>query len=586
MRFNNYIVEEKEKIKVIALTSHLENGDEEDTYESVKRIQEECEKKKIKCFVIFAEEGYIERDDNNIPRIFDLNNKNGIILDKSNTVVFIRGNISKSKVCMDLISQVERHEVFCINNRSTIEECADKYRTILTLANADISTPKTSIITNEHGIKVAFEKVGDMFPVVLKTLSGSKGIGVFTANDWSTLKSTLQTIWKIDPSVEILIQEYIENDYDIRIHVVGNDVIAAMKRLKIKNDFRSNYSLGGKTEKIKLTDEQIEMAIRANKAVNGIWTGVDMMMGKDGPIIIEVNSSPGIKGIEKTTNKNVVGKVIDYVENKDIWIKKTIECGFIEKLIIKGLGELNAKMDTGNGSYCIIHSDKWKIKDDKVIWKFHNKEYTHDLEDIKKIRMGALKDRVEERPVILLDVELYGTIYKDIRFTLSNRDGYFGDVLMNRDFIRKANLVINPAKRHMLAVDVVKEEKEIKEPDKEPEKIDSEKPTEDNVEDAIIKQELDKNVLSDFKKEFDDDTKKEVKEMMDEILNALDAEFHYGRPEKGSFGWKTEERIAMYVFDALKKGERNVDKLGELVHRGWSEVTNEHYKDGDKDEQD
>lgn len=452
MRLNKFIVENENKFKVIILTTHKEKeSDEDDTYRTVKRLKNECVKRKIECHVVFAEDSYIERDEYNIPILKNVKNDGIIILDKNNTVCFVRGSVSKKKSCIDLLSQIERHEIFCINHRNTIEQCSDKFRTILKLADANIPVPKTALISNENGMKIAFEKVGNNFPVVLKTLTGSKGVGVFTANDWPSLKSTMQTIWKISDETEILIQEYIESDYDIRVHVLGNDVIAAMKRYKIKDDFRSNYSLGGEIEEIKLTKQQEEIAIYAAKAMNATWSGVDMMMDDDTPMIIEVNSSPGTEGIEKATGKNIVGMVIDYISNRKNWTKKTIECGFVEKIKVNGIGYLSAKFDTGNGAIPSIHADSWEIKDgNKIIWHLNGNRYMNTLEDVKDIEVGGLKNKTEKRPVICLTVEFMGEIYNDMKFALSNRAGYIADVLLNRNFIKSANLVINPAKKYIL----------------------------------------------------------------------------------------------------------------------------------------
>ena len=364
----------------------------------------------------------------------------------------VRGSVG-ARHNLDLITQIERHEIFCVNSRRTIEECSDKYRTILTVANAGLTAPKSALVTSEAGLKISFEKIGEKFPVVLKTITGSKGIGVFTANDWPSLKSTLQTIWKIDEDTEILIQEYIDADFDMRVHVLGETVLASMKRFKIKDDFRSNYSLGGKVEKVKLTDEQIEIAIKAAKAVGAVWCGVDLMEGEDGETyIIEINSSPGTEGIEKASGVDITSKVLDYILDKDNWTRTPIECGYIEKVDIEGFGELSAKLDTGNGSYCVMHADKYEIEKDKVTWSHNGKEYKHKLEGIKTIRRGGLKEDEEDRPVVLLDVGFAGTVYKDIKFTLSNRESRSTPILLNRMFIRKANLVVNAGKRYVLTV--------------------------------------------------------------------------------------------------------------------------------------
>jgi hypothetical protein len=292
------------------------------------------------------------------------------------------------------------------------------------------------------------------FPCVLKTLTGSKGIGVFQADTWEGMKSTLQTIWKIEPDTEIIIQEFIEADYDVRVHVLGGKVIAAMKRHKIKKDFRSNYSLGGKVEKVTLSEKETEIAILSAKAVGGLWVGVDMMEDKDGNIfVIEVNSSPGTEGIMMATNKPIIDIVLNYIIDKKYWKLKTIECGYIENVKIEKIGDFDAKFDTGNSSYCVLHTDEYKISDDHiVVWTNGGRTFKNELHGMKTVKAGTLGVKEsEERPVILLDVTFNGTVYKDVKFTLSKREGK-KPANMNVTFIKRAGLSINPAKKYILSV--------------------------------------------------------------------------------------------------------------------------------------
>jgi hypothetical protein len=143
--------------------------------------------------------------------------------------------------------------------------------------------------------------------------------------------------------------------------------------------------------------------------------------------------------------------VIDYISNRKNWTKKTIECGFVEKIKVNGIGYLSAKFDTGNGAIPSIHADSWEIKDgNKIIWHLNGNRYMNTLEDVKDIEVGGLKNKTEKRPVICLTVEFMGEIYNDMKFALSNRAGYIADVLLNRNFIKSANLVINPAKKYIL----------------------------------------------------------------------------------------------------------------------------------------
>jgi len=454
MRLNNYIIENSENIiKIIILTSHKDGGDEEEgLFKTAKIIKNTCKKRNIPYYIVFAENAYIDRDDDNNIFIHNVNDKKGFQIHKSNTVCLVRGSIMRLKSSLDLLSQLEKNDIFCVNNRQTIEECSDKYRTILKIADVGVPAPKTALVTDIRGLENAFERIGGKFPCVLKTLTGSKGIGVFQADSWEGMKSTLQTIWKINPDTEVILQEFINADYDMRIHVLGNKVIAAMKRFKIKKDFRSNYSLGGKVEKTTLTEEQEDIAILAAKAVGAIWAGVDMMEDNEGNLyVIEVNSSPGTEGIMKATGKPIVDMVLDYILDKDHWRIKPIECGYIENINIELLGNYDAKMDTGNSSYCVIHADKWSIKDDYVTWIHNGKSYEHKLETIKNFKRGGLQNKFEERPVILLDVTFNGTLYKDIKFAISNRDG-LTQILMNRTFIKMAGLIINPARKYVVSI--------------------------------------------------------------------------------------------------------------------------------------
>jgi len=257
-------------------------------------------------------------------------------------------------------------------------------------------------------------------------------------------------IWKINPDEELLMQQYIETDHDVRVHVLGDEVIAAMKRYVIPGDFRSNFSLGGKVEATKLTEEEIEMCIKASKSIRATWAGVDYLQDKDGNYyIIEINSSPGTTGIEKATNEDVVNMVVDHVTDKDNWRLKAQECGWIEILKVNDIGEFKAKFDTGNGSLCVLHADSFTIEDGKVRWKLGDKFYQKPFKTIKEVHVGGLRDYVEKRPVVELDVEFDGVIYKEVDFTLDNRSDRI-PILINRRFMRKANLMVNPREKYLL----------------------------------------------------------------------------------------------------------------------------------------
>jgi biotin carboxylase len=187
-RLDNFVAEATEDIvKIVVLTSLKDNGDEEDDgrlHKTAKIIKQTCIDKNIPYYLVFCENAYISKDDNDNSYIHNINDKKGFRISKKDTVVLVRGSVANSKSSLDLLSQIERREIFCVNSRQTIEECSDKFRTILKIADAGLLAPKTALVSNENGLKAAFERVGETFPIVMKTLTGAKGIGVFKADTW------------------------------------------------------------------------------------------------------------------------------------------------------------------------------------------------------------------------------------------------------------------------------------------------------------------------------------------------------------------------------------------------------------------
>lgn len=466
MGIKQYLTEgnDVKDIKIVLLTGRKNSSDPNDLFKTAKRFKEVFERRGINHYIAFTENCYLTKIDDKL-KIYNIEDAKGFEISKEDTIVIARNSVMNLLASLDLLSRIERNDIFCINSRDNIEICADKYRTILRLNDGGIQTPKTALISDLASLENAFERVGGKFPCVLKTVVGSQGVGVFIADTWMGMKSTLQAIWKLDKTTEILMQEYIEADYDIRIHVLGGKVIAAMKRIKIKEDFRSNYSLGGNIKPIELTEEQEKIAILTAKAVDGVWVGVDMMQDREGNLyVLEVNSSPGTEGIEIASKINVINRVINFASNKDNWVREPLESGYIERITIEDIGDVTAKMDTGNGAACVINADKWEVKDKKIIWWHDGKKFEHDQKGTKHIRIRDSNGEFMERPTIYLNVEFNGKKYKDVEFTVSNRMGMSTSALMNRKFIRMANLTINPAKKYALTIKGGEEaKKEVKE---------------------------------------------------------------------------------------------------------------------------
>jgi ribosomal protein S6--L-glutamate ligase len=169
-------------------------------------------------------------------------------------------------------------------------------------------------------VEEIFTEIGS-FPVIIKLLEGTQGIGVVLAENRSAASSVIESFHGL--KARIIVQEFIKEakGADIRAFVVDGKVVGAMKRQAKEGEFRSNLHRGGKAELIKLSREEKEIAIASAKAMGLGVAGVDMLQSKRGPLVMEVNSSPGLEGIEKATGVNVAGKIIEYLE-KNIYRNK------------------------------------------------------------------------------------------------------------------------------------------------------------------------------------------------------------------------------------------------------------------------
>jgi ribosomal protein S6--L-glutamate ligase len=214
-----------------------------------------------------------------------------------------------------IVRQLEMQGVYTVSGSLAIARSRDKLRSLQLLAKAGVGIPKTIVSRNSADIDNLLEKLGGM-PVIIKLARGTHGNGVVLAETKKAAKSVLQAFYLTnEDGTNVLLQEFVEESAgtDIRAFVVGGRVVASMKRQSLDDDFRSNLHKGGEGTKVKLTDEEKKMAIKAARAMGLNIAGVDMMRSKRGPLILEVNASPGF-GIEKVTGRDVAGAIIEYVE--------------------------------------------------------------------------------------------------------------------------------------------------------------------------------------------------------------------------------------------------------------------------------
>lgn len=214
-----------------------------------------------------------------------------------------------------IVRQLEMQGVYTVSSSIAINRSRDKLRSSQVLARAGVGIPKTVFSRNSTDIDDLIEKLGGT-PVIIKLARGTHGNGVVLAETKKAAKSVLQAFYlSNDDGTNILLQEFVKESAgtDIRAFVVGSRVIASMQRQSLDDDFRSNLHKGGEGTKIKLTEEERKTAIKAAKAMGLNVAGVDMMRSDRGPLVLEVNASPGF-GVEKVTGRNVASAILDYIE--------------------------------------------------------------------------------------------------------------------------------------------------------------------------------------------------------------------------------------------------------------------------------
>ncbi len=214
-----------------------------------------------------------------------------------------------------VVRQFEMMGVFTLNSSIAIVRSRDKLRSLQIFSRHHLGIPKTIFARHPKETDTLIKEVGGA-PVVIKLLEGTQGIGVVLAETHKAAKSVIQAFYGL--SANILVQEFIKEakGADIRAFVVGGKVVAAMKRQGPEGDFRSNLHQGGKATKITLSRKEKWTALEAAKAMGLNVCGVDMLQSERGPLIMEVNSSPGLEGIEKYTGKDIAGSIIEYIESK------------------------------------------------------------------------------------------------------------------------------------------------------------------------------------------------------------------------------------------------------------------------------
>ena len=245
-----------------------------------------------------------------------------------------------------VVRQFEQMDVYTPNTATGITNSRDKLRAIQILSRHDIGMPATAFVRDRNDVLPAIERVGGA-PVVIKLLEGTQGIGVILAPDKKVAEAIIETLQSAKQNV--LIQQFITESKgrDIRALVVGDRVVGAMRRTAQGDEFRSNVHRGGSVEAVELPKEYEQTAVRAAQIMGLRVAGVDMLEGNDGPLIMEVNSSPGLEGIERATELDIAGAIVDHIANQvafpelDVRQRLTVSTGYgVAEILVRDDAEI------------------------------------------------------------------------------------------------------------------------------------------------------------------------------------------------------------------------------------------------------
>ena len=461
-KFKEFISEKVERSDIqVAVLTKL-NADSKAIVSN--KILKECKKRNIPCHIVNTSEAWISKNDLEKGTLF-VSNIDGedteIEFDLSKTICFTRAGVLEDETGLALLSTFENAGAFMINTRNGMLTCDNKMSAYISFERDNIPTPRTALISNEKGLLHAHEKLGGKYPVIMKTLTGTQGIGVSVVESEKSMISVAQSLWKFGAA--LLLQEFLKFDFDVRTLVIDGRILASTKRISAKKDFRSNRHREATTEPYKLSDDERTVVLQAARSVGAYMVGVDHAIVNKQLYVLECNGSPGIGSefalyntakredtyVGKTTPENVVKELFDYL-SQDVHRKYsfTREAGFHERIVIDGYGPVRAKFDTGNGTTAsMFHVDKINVLGKTVKWEKDGKKFTSKLEgESQATRMGD----IDKRPIVFVDITFNNKLYTDVPIGLTLKDSR-STFLVNRDLLTRFKVNVNPNRKFILS---------------------------------------------------------------------------------------------------------------------------------------
>ena len=443
----------------------LGTGDGDGTFAGL--MEEVTVKRNIKYDFIDVKKAWIADSDIEIGNVMirNIDGKNkDCKIEMHNSIVFVRAGAIETLSSQSMVSSLQDIGFLVVNDLDSMLVCDNKMSNALLLGRNNIPIPRTSSVPNEESIEDAHQRVGGKFPVIIKTLKGTQGVGVMKIDSMSSLTGVCQSLWKYN--ADLLIQEFFEMKSDIRTLVVGGKILAAAERIQAPDnkDFRNNVHQGATTEPYSLSKKEIDVIKAAARATGAVYCGVDHFVDKKGnPYIIEVNGSPGIRshfeGYDpwteeaqgKVSDKDVVESIIQFF-SKDVNRRPIFrqEAGYLETIIFTGMEKnpVRAKFDTGNSTKAsMLHVDKLEVKGKKVFWEKNGYKFEDELLYISRPMRG--QKAFDERPVIEHNITFNNkTHIAEIALSLKDTAS---EMLVNRKLMTKFKIAVNPNRRFILS---------------------------------------------------------------------------------------------------------------------------------------
>ena len=404
-----------------------------------------------------------------------------------------------------VMDHLEKMGVKLLNSGTAMRNCSNKVITQILLTKANLATPKTAVITSDEQLEFAVKAIGDKFPVIVKTLFGTHGVGVIRADSMPSLKSIIQQLLK--SGTEFMLQEFIEHSESARVYVLGDKVLAAVMRTIPNGDFRSNAHQGAELKVHEPSDKEKEACVNAAKAVGTNFSAVDYIIADDQIIILEVNGSPGFEALQEVIDYNVAEKVVGWLTSHDEDIadsptnepedipdaeateeeeeeeeesqkptehthgdkqiavkdddKKEIDIlpkmhdtedviGTITDVTIKFMNDekpIEARVDTG-ATHSSLNASDIELNDNTVKFRFGEYLYKFPLYRVSKVKTSD-NYAAEERPVIKVDMVINGIQVKNVELTLNDREHMTFNVLLGRSTLSSAGVLIDPAAQNI-----------------------------------------------------------------------------------------------------------------------------------------